>query len=73
MDKTNTIHKKRKTKKYVELEIVDDSPPKNITLKSSPHKCNKGTRKYKPLGPGCFVTEDIQKYKLTKKKNKTKS
>jgi len=75
--------KKKKTKKIKpELIIVEETSPKNITVKSSSsssakRRCKKSTQKYKPLGPGCFTQEDINNYKLTtnmnrKKKQKTK-
>lgn len=75
--------KKKKTKKIKpELIIVEETSPKNITVKSlssssAKRRCKKSTKKYKPLGPGCFTQEDINNYKLTtnmnrKKKQKTK-
>jgi hypothetical protein len=61
MDKPEIIHKKKKTKKEKpELIIVEEISPKNKTLKSSSSskskiRCKKGTKKYNPLGPGCFT------------------
>lgn len=34
-------------------------------------RCKKGTRKYKPLGPGCHTHEDIEIYQNTKGRKKT--
>lgn len=75
MDDPIIIHKKKKkSKKQIIPIIIEEISPKNITLKSSSlakmKKCKKGTKKYKPLGPGCFKNEDILKYKLTKNKKK---
>ena len=45
------ILKKKTTK------IIPEPSPKNITLKSASNKktrCKKGTKKYKPLGSGCY-------------------
>lgn len=82
MDKSKIIHKKNKTKRVKPiLEIIEDISPKNITLKSSSSsskgkRCKKGTKKYKPLGPGCFTQEDINIFrntvKLTKNIKKSK-
>jgi NAD-dependent DNA ligase len=78
MDKPEIIHKKKKTKKEKpELIIVEEISPKNKTLKSSSSskskiRCKKGTKKYNPLGPGCFTKEDIDNFKLLKRKKKTK-
>lgn len=74
------IKKKHKTKRIKpELIIIEETSPKNITLKSlskDKTRCKKGTKKYKPLGLGCFTKEDISRYKLTKnikhKQKKTK-
>ena len=78
------IKKKKKTRRIkpeILLEIVEEISPKNITLKSSSSskgksRCKKGTKKYKPLGPGCFSQDDIDNYrntvKLTKKIKKAK-
>jgi len=78
MDKPEIIHKKKKTKRVKpELIIVEEISPKNKTLKSSSSsksktRCKKGTKKYKPLGPGCFTKEDIENFKVIKRKSKTK-
>lgn len=70
MDNPEIIIKKKKTKRIKPEIILEEISPKNITLKSSSStkrkKCKKGTKKYKPLGLGCFTEEDIKKYKLTK-------
>ena len=73
------IKKKKKTKRIKPELIIEEMSPKNITLKSSSSsksksRCKKGTKKYKPLGPGCFTQEDINNYQVTKliKKKKTK-
>ena len=65
-----------------ELLIVEEQElsPKNLSLKLSLNdksRCKKGTKKYKPLGKGCFNKQEIENYKLIKKeknvkKNKTK-
>ena len=65
------ISKKKSRKQKPELIIVEEISPKNITLKSSSSskgkkRCKKGTQKFKPLGPGCFTSEEIKNYKLTK-------
>ena len=85
MDNPEIIIKKNKTKRIKPiLEIIEEISPKNITLKSSSisskgKRCKKGTKKYKPLGPGCFTQEDINNFrnnvKLTKniKKQKKKT
>ena len=71
MDKLEIIHTKKKTKRIKPiLEIFEEFSPKNITLKSSStssksKRCKKGTKKYKPLGLGCFTQENINNYKLT--------
>ena len=73
-----SVIKKQKTKKIKpELILVEEVSPKNITIRTISKKCKKGTKKYKPLGSGCFTQEDINNYKLTKnidrkKKKKTK-
>ena len=78
MDKQDKFHKKKKTKRVKpELIIVEELSPKNKTLKSSSSsksksRCKKGTKKYKPLGPGCFTKEDIENFKVLKRKSKTK-
>ena len=70
MDKPEIIHTKKKTKRIKPiLEIIEEFSPKNITLKSSStssksKRCKKGTKKYKPLGLGCFTQENINNYKL---------
>jgi NAD-dependent DNA ligase len=72
--------KKNKTKRLKpELIIIEEVSPKNKTLKSSSSsskgikRCKKGTKKYKPLGIGCYDQKEIDNYKLTKpKKSKTK-
>ena len=85
MDNPEIIIKKNKTKRIKPiLEIIEEISPKNITLKSSSisskgKRCKKGTKKYKPLGPGCFTQDDINNFrnnvKLTKniKKQKKKT
>lgn len=78
MDKLEIIHKKKKTKRQKpELIIVEEISPKNKTLKSysskSKIRCKKGTKKYKPLGHGCFTKEDIDNYQLLKYKPKSKT
>lgn len=73
MDNPEIIIKKKKTKRIKPEIILEEISPKNITLKSSLSKikkCTKGTKKYKPLGHGCFTEEHIKKYKLTKNKKK---
>lgn len=81
MDKPEIIHKKKKTKRIKPiLEIIEEISPKNVTLKSSSSsskgRCKKGTKKYKPLGIGCFTQEEINNYrndiKLTKNIKKPK-
>jgi hypothetical protein len=78
MDNPEVINKKKKTKRAKpELIIVEEVSPKNKTLKSSSSsktktRCKKGTKKYKPLGTGCFTKEDIDNFKLIKHKSKTK-
>jgi len=74
MDKPEIFQKKKKTKRVKpELIIVEEISPKNKTLKSSSSsKSKKGTKKYKPLGPGCFTKEDIENFKVIKRKSKTK-
>ena len=59
---------KVKTKKIKpELIIMEEVSPKNITLKMSSSKgkkrCKNGTKKYKPLGPGCYDLKAIENYK----------
>ena len=54
------IQNKKKTKRIKPELIIEEMSPKNITLKSSSSsksksRCKKGTKKYKPLGPGCFT------------------
>lgn len=78
MDKQEIIHKKKETKRLKPiLEIIEEVSPKNITLKSSSSsskgkRCKKGTKKYKPLGPGCFTQEHINIFKLKKNIKKSK-
>ena len=83
------IIKKKKTKKVKpELIIVEETSPKiiitknkNITLKfltKGKQRCKKGTKKYKPLGLGCYSQKDIDNYRKrkeekTNKTNKTKT
>jgi NAD-dependent DNA ligase len=68
---------KKKTRKLKEFIILDESP-KNITLKSSSSasikrkNCKKGTKKYKPLGPGCYTNEEIEIFKSNIKLTKMK-
>ena len=71
--------KKPKTKRLKPELIIIEESPKNKTLKSSPlnKRCKKGTKRYKPLGTGCYDQKQIENYKLTKitklkKTNKTK-
>ena len=72
--------KKNKTKRLKpELIIIEEVSPKNKTLKSSSKgikRCKKGTKKYKPLGVGCYDQKEIDNYTLTltkpKKSKKTK-
>jgi NAD-dependent DNA ligase/DNA polymerase/3'-5' exonuclease PolX len=75
--KVSVIKKQKPKKIKPELILVEEVSPKNITIRTISKKCKKGTKKYKPLGPGCFTQEDINNYKLTKnidrkKKKKTK-
>lgn len=76
MDEIKVKKKKQKTKKISpEFIIIEDTSPKNVTLKISPeHKirCQKGTRKYKPIGTGCFTKDTINNFKINKSRNKTK-
>jgi DNA ligase (NAD+) len=73
--------KKKNTKKIKpELIIIEDetTSPKNITLKltnlniNKETRCKKGTKKYRPLGIGCYTKEDIDNYKLIKNNKLTK-
>ena len=68
-----SIIKKNKTKKKTpELILIEDVSSKNIKIKALISKrCNKGTKKYKPLGPECFTQEE--NYKLTKNINRKKA
>lgn len=76
MDKLELIPKKKKTKRIKPiLEIIEEVSPKNVTLKSSSlsskgKRCKKGTKKYKPLGLGCFSQEDINNFRNTVKQTK---
>ena len=71
MEQSNISIKKKKTKRIKpELILIEEVSPKNITIRSSSKRCKKKTKKYKPLGPGCFTQEDINNYKLTKNTNK---
>jgi len=74
--------KKNKSKKVKpkDIIIIEEISPKNITLKAKTssssklqNRCKKGTKKYKPLGTGCYTQQDIENYKLTKVKNGEKS
>ncbi len=68
-----SVIKKQKPKKIKpELILVEEVSPKNITIRTISKKCKKGTKKYKPLGPGCFTQEDINNYKLTKNMDRKK-
>jgi Fingers domain of DNA polymerase lambda/Helix-hairpin-helix domain len=74
MEKPKGTIKKGKTKKMKpELIIVEEVSPKNKTLKSSSSskgkRCKNGTKKYKPLGPGCYTEIEIENFKLTKVKS----
>ncbi len=78
----NTKKNKSKKVKPKDIIIIEEKSPKNITLKSSSSKpsssklhnrCKKGTKKYKPLGAGCYTQQDIENYKLTKVKNREKT
>jgi NAD-dependent DNA ligase len=74
-DNTNK-KKKPKTKKkniLTDFIIVEEESPKNITLKTtslskkqSNPKCKNGTKRYKPLGIGCYSQEDIDNFKINK-------
>ena len=35
-----------------------------------PQRCKKGTRKYKPLGDGCYSITEIDEYKRKKTRKK---
>ena len=71
--------KKKKTKRSKpELIIIEEVSPKNKTLKSSSSskgikRCKNGTKKYKPLGSGCYDQKEIDNYKLTKPKKSKKT
>lgn len=71
MDKPEIFQKKNKTPKLI---IIEKILPKNKTLKflKLKSRCKKGTKKYKPLGTGCFTKEYIKNYKVLKRKLKTK-
>jgi NAD-dependent DNA ligase len=63
------MEKKKKTRKLKEFIILEESP-KNKTLKLSSlsasikrKNCKKGTKKYKPLGTGCYSDQEIELYK----------
>jgi DNA ligase (NAD+) len=70
------MNKKNTKKIKPELIIIEDeiTSPKNKTLKTTYlniiSRCKKGTKKYKPLGIGCYNKEDIETYKLTKSNRK---
>ena len=70
------MNKKNTKKIKPELIIIEDeiTSPKNKTLKTTylniNSRCKKGTKKYKPLGIGCYNKEDIETYKLTKSNRK---
>ena len=74
--KINKSKNKSKKVKPIDIIIIEENSPKNITLKASSsvssntkRRCKKGTKKYKPLGTGCYTEQDIKNYKLTKNKN----
>ena len=69
--------KKNKSKKIKpkDIIIIEEKSPKNITLKTPSSssnmkkRCKNGTKKYKPLGIGCYTEQEIENHKLTKVKN----
>jgi DNA ligase (NAD+) len=67
-NKTKTT-KTKKMKTKLKIIEVDESSPKNLTLKSNT-RCKNGTKKYKPLGLGCYTEEEINNHKLFTKLNK---
>ena len=70
---------KPKTKKIKpELIIMEEVSPKNVTLKASSSskgkkRCKNGTKKYKPLGHGCYDLKEIENYKLNIKRGRKKT
>ena len=75
--KINKSKNKSKKVKPIDIIIIEENSPKNITLKASSsvssntkRRCKKGTKKYKPLGTGCYTEQDIKNYKLTKNKHR---
>ena len=73
MDKDkNKIKKKKTRKKNIEFVIVEEHSPKNTTIKASSVRCKNGTKKYKPLGLGCYSQEEIDNYKINQKNDKQK-
>ena len=54
------IKKKRQPEIIFEIKEIS---PKKTTLKSLSKRCKNGTKKYKPLGSGCFTQVDIDNYR----------
>lgn len=70
----NPKNKPIKAKQKPDLIIIEEESPKNKTLKLSPLKrCKKGTMRYKLLGSGCYNKTEIENYKLTNKKIKSRT
>ena len=62
------IIKKNKSKKIKPKDIIiEEKSPKNVTLKASSSsntkkRCKNGTKKYKPLGIGCYTKKEIENH-----------
>ena len=58
--------------KPVEEVIIEKKPIEEVLIGSPKTKrCKNGTKKFKPLGPGCFTQEQINSSKLTLTKRKS--
>jgi hypothetical protein len=63
---------KPEEKRAIVEDVVEEAPI-DVDEKQEKDKCKKGTRKYAPLGNGCYTKDDIDKFKDNKtKKNLNK-
>ena len=55
-----------------EEEAEDEVPSAKVEEKAKVARCKDGTKKYKPLGEGCYTDAEIAAHKLNKTKKTTK-